>query len=358
MRFQCIPYVSPEVVSLDLAELRKVVPGKPIWVTEFSSSTQDINEQARYTTQMVAEMLSQGVDGMFYYLGMDSGNFVNRGLLSPALSPRPVYYAYSTAIKQLQGARFISRWTGLDCSIHALRFDSATVIWSKLPSVVRLSSSRPVTICDMLGEESVGVPRNGKLDLHIDAAPRYLRGPITSIVEVINPVIADAESGYSNAQGRNGWQYGYATVAEKYEPSQFKQMTWGIYRSDNSRWIGLSGFHFVTESGFHPDSRWAMKRWTSNFSGKVKIAGRISRGTGGDGVDAHIFVNGNPILTRQIAAGASEDYIASADIVSGDVVDFAISQRGNNTNDGTKFTATITAAQPPSAPFNLTPIRK
>jgi hypothetical protein len=62
------PYVSPEVVSLDLSELRKIVPGKPIWITEFSSSTQDINEQARYTTQMVAEMLSQGVVGMFYYL--------------------------------------------------------------------------------------------------------------------------------------------------------------------------------------------------------------------------------------------------------------------------------------------------
>jgi hypothetical protein len=95
-----------------------------------------------------------------------------------------------------------------------------------------------------------------------------------------------------------------------------------------------------------------MKRWTSNFAGKVKTAGRISRGTGGDGVDAHILVNGNPILTRHIAAGASEDYIVSADIVSGDVIDFAISQGGNNANDATKFTATITAPHPPS-PVNL-----
>ena len=351
------PYVSPEVVSLDLSELRKIVPGKPIWVTEFSSSTQDINEQARYTTQMVAEMLSQGVDGMFYYLGIDSGNFANRGLLSSALSPRPVYYAYSTAIKQLQGARFVSRWAELHYSIHALKFDTATVIWSKLPSVVRLSSSGAVTICGMLGEESVGVPQNGKLDLHIDAAPRYLRGPITSIVEVINPVIADAESGYSNTQGRNGWQYGYATVAGEYNPSLFKQMTWGIYRSDNFRWIGLSSFHFVTESGFHPDSRWAMKRWTSNFSGRVEIACRISRGTGGDGVDAHIFVNGNPLLSRHIAPGASENYVISADIASGDVIDFAISQGGNNANDSTVFTATITAPLP-SRPVNLRTIEK
>ena len=143
----------------------------------------------------------------------------------------------------------------------------------------------------------------------------------------------------------------------EYNPSLFKQMTWGIYRSDNFRWIGLSSFHFVTESGFHPDSRWAMKRWTSNFSGRVEIAGRISRGTGGDGVDAHIFINGNPLLSRHIAPGASENYVISADIVSGDVIDFAISQGGNNANDNTEFTATITAP-PPSRPVNLKTIEK
>ena len=357
------PYVSANGLSLEVSELRELIKEhnagreKPIWVTEFSMSTktpEDQYEQATYTAQMAIQMLSQRVERMYYYLMIDDNKFPYRGLVASATdsrgtyTSRPVYVAYANLIRQLSDARSVGRRSGLSQSTYAFDFqkvdDAVMAIWAVKPVVVRFLAASSLKVINIMGEETLTSPGNSLVTLRVTRDPQYVIGKIDQLVEVDNTLVAESESGYSNTQGANGWHYGYADVpSEKtYKLSNFVPMKWAIFRTDNYRWIGPSTFHFVTESGMHPSKSWAIRRWVSDRSAKVTVSGDIARGSGGDGVDIYIFVDGVEMLRRHILPDEAFHYTLPGVVLTiGSMVDFCVGQGANNSFDTTLFESQI-----------------
>jgi hypothetical protein len=237
-------------------------------------------------------MLSQGVERMFYYLVMDDSNFPLRGLMGSSSDPRgkfrphPALIAYANAIRQFNGATYQSRFSTAP-SVYAFRFRRGavqlSVLWSNRPVTVSLSADSALQVIDIMGGESTITPVAGKVSLDLTKDVQYVVGPVTLVTEIDNDLLADSVSGYSNTAGANGWHYGYATLAStaSYDPAQFKPMTWGIWGSDNYRWLAPGRYPFASGSKMHPSRSWAIRRWVSNITGSVLYLA-FSRGEMGE----------------------------------------------------------------------------
>lgn len=359
---------SPSGVEIDIAELRELIKTynngveKPIWASEFSMSVDSPAEQydaAGYLAQIVTLLLSQKVERVYYYLALDDSIFPYRGLLSSATSskgkytPHPSYVAYATLIRQLSGATFHSRHADTSPSTYAFRFqqdDTPThVLWAVRPITVDLHTSSTLTVTDLMGGEHTLSPVDGIVTLTLSEDVQYVRGPVSAISEIANPLLAESSSGFSKTQGQNGWYYGYASVAAgtSYSPAQFQAMTWKIWNGDNYRWVGASNYNFITPDQAHPASAWTIRRWVSTTAGIVTLSGEARRSASqGDGVNIRLFVDGVPVYTRYVAPTEAITYaIPDVAIAAGSVIDFALDQGGSNSNDATKFTAMVTNQQ-------------
>ncbi|HEX8294719.1 MAG TPA: hypothetical protein VF593_00330 [Chthoniobacteraceae bacterium] len=368
------PYRSvPEGVDLDIAELRRLIrehnggAEKPVWATEFSAdvpSEAASYDAASYLVRIITQMLGAGVERMYYYHLQDDTYFPHRGLIRKTDAargnylPRPTYVAYATAIRQLYGWAFQTRVTELAPTTFAYRFGqngrSKYVCWGATPTTLRITTSAPVTLTDVMGNRRVINPTAGEVLLaNVGPDPIYLEGELASFAELPNPVLADSLTGYSKVQGQNGWSYGYANLgsADAYRPEDFRPMEWGIWGAYNFRWLGTSGYHFQAQSEVHPGGAWSIRRWKSHVSGVVKITGDLARGAGGDGVGIRIFQNGAEKLNLTVSPGQKRSYeIANLTVVPGSFIDFATTQLGNNNYDATQFSARVTLISSPPAP--------
>ena len=113
----------------------------------------------------------------------------------------------------------------------------------------------------------------------------------------ISAIIADSVADFSSTQGYLGWQYGYLHGA--LTSSTFKELSWNKF----GWWGGFADYWTaVDQIGGHPHGpistrpaqveQWAVRRWTSNFTGDVTISGilnDLNRGGGGDGVTGRIL---------------------------------------------------------------------
>lgn len=368
----------PDGVDLEIAELRELIKThngghpKSIWATEFGFSASD--EPDRYAAasdlaQIVALMLSQNVERMYYYLAIDDTLFPFRGLVGVAsdargaFRPHPALVAYATLIRQLDGATYHSRFT-TPPSIYALRFqrgeDQVSVLWSNHPVPVSVATSSELIIADIMGGISTKSPVAGSVSVNLSRDVQYVVGPVTSVTDTAKELLADSVSGYSKMAGKNGWYYGYAELGStaSYDPSHFKQMSWGIWGSDNYRWLGPGAYPFASGSQMHPSGAWAIRRWVSDTSGDVTLSGSVSRGEGGDGVGIRIFVDGDEVYSRNLAPTQSVDYsVPNVAIKFGSKIDFTLNHRNESSFDATGFTSRITRRpeSPPDAPdgFNL-----
>ena len=358
------PYRSyPDGVDLEIAELRelmKIFNGgieKPIWATEFSrlitTSDQDRVNTAPYVAQIVALMLSQGVERMYYYLMMDDGTFPYLGLVGSSSSPlgtfrpHPALIAYANAIRQLYGATYQGRFSASP-STYAFRFQRGpnllSVLWSNYPVRVSLATNSALLVTNIMGGTSTITPVSGKVSIQLSKDVQYVLGPVTSVTEETNDLLADSVSGYSKTAGENGWYYGYAELSSAaiYDPSQFRQMTWGIWGADNYRWLVPGGYPFASGSNMHPSASWAIRRWVSNIAGRVSLSGVLSRGGGGDGVNVGIFVDGNEVYSQHLSPNQSMNYnVSDVALKVGSKVDFTVNRAGESSFDATNFTSTI-----------------
>jgi hypothetical protein len=365
-------------VSLEISELRELIraynggESKPIWATEFSfgaSNEPDRYIAAHYLAQIGCLMLSQSVERMYYYLAMDDNSFPFRGLIGPAsddrggFRPHPSLVAYATLIRQLNGAVFERRFETAP-STYAFAFqrgaDQVSALWSNYPVVVSLASATPLVVTDIMGTTSTKSPVSGNVSLSLSKDVQFVVGPITSVNETTNDLVADSVTGYTNIPGQNGWSYGYAELGSDapYSLSAFKEMTWGIWGGDNFRWSRDGGYPFASGSQMHPSDAWAIRRWVSNVGGELTLSGLVSRGDGGDGVNVRIFVDGQEIFRQEVSPTASINYnIPNVKVKVGSKIDFAVNQRDESSFDATTFTSTITRApqtsSSPSKPRNL-----
>jgi Glycosyl hydrolase catalytic core len=356
------PYGSLESLPLEISELRNLMEQenggvlKPIWVTEFGLATSSEKERkaaASHLAQVVPLMLSAGVERMYYYLAMDDDLFPYRGLVGRnsdargAFRPHPGLVAYAILIRQLNGAIYHSRFS-TSPSTYALRFQrgnkQVSVLWSNYPVTVSLKSAAPLRIIDIMGRTATKEPVFGSVELNLGSDVQYVVGPVSAVGELDNKVIADSVSGYSKNAGQNGWYYGYAELdaGENYNLSKFQPMRWGIWGTDNYRWLGSGDYPFATGSGMHPSGAWAIRRWVSNLAGAVSLSGLLSRGEGGDGVEVRIFVDGQQVYRRTLSPVQSVNYSVPNIVVKvGSKIDFTVNQRSESSFDATTFTSTI-----------------
>ena len=352
-------YKYPDEVVVELAGLRELMGAnvKAIWATEFSDTVvagdSDRVDTASYVAQMVALMLSQGVERMFYYLVMDDETFPLMGFVGSAsdargkFRPHPALIAYANAARQFNGATYHSRFSTAP-SVYAFRFQRAvvqlSVLWSNRPVTVSLAANSALQVTDIVGGLSTITPVAGKVSLDLTKDVRYVVGPVTSVAEIDNDLLADSVSGYSKTAGTNGWHYGFATLAStaSYDPAQFKPMTWGIWGSGSYRWLAPGGYPFASASSMHPSQSWAIRRWVSNIAGPVSLSGDLSRGGGGDGVNIRIFVDGNEVYSQHLAPSQSMNYnVPDVALEVGSKIDFTVNQAGESSFDATNFTSTI-----------------
>jgi hypothetical protein len=356
------PYrVTPEGMDVEMAELRELIKRhnngveKPIWATEFSHEVHGVGDQheaATYLAQVVTLMLSQNVERMYYYLGLDDPSFPHRGLLSApngqkgVMAPHPAYVAYANIIRQLRGYKFHSRFAGTASSTYAFRFQNSAgrmnVLWSAEPVTVTLKTSSPVIVTDIMGVSRSLSPSGGVVRLRIDRNPQYVKGPVASVSDKGNALLADSLSGYSNQQGKYGWTYGSANVTGGvYNPASFTPMRWD-YAGDNAVCWLSNQWHFVSVEQMHPSSSWAVRRWTSDVSATVTLKCKVNRGGGGDGVGINIYVDGTHVYSRHLKPNESYDFNVNNVVVKpGSKVDFTVNQHGESSFDSTGFSVRI-----------------
>jgi hypothetical protein len=367
----------PDSVDIDIDELQRMTREKnggvekPIWATEFSYNTKteaDHYISASYTAQIVALMLKENIARMYYYLIMDDGTFPVRGLVGTAsavaagaLRPHPEAISYANCIRQYNGATFSSRIPSAP-STYALKFmrgsEQMTVLWSNWPVTISVSTTSPLTVTNLMGGTEIKAPIGGKVTLRATKDVQYLVGPVTAVAEVGSLLVADSVSGYSKTVGLNGWSYGYAllTPTAAYSTSAYTPMPWGIWASDHYCWV-LGGNLSGEKSLLSPVStKWAIRRWTSNYAGPVRLEGEINRSAGGDGNGVRFFRDGVEIYNVSVAPSQALSFSIPVNVSVGTKIDFTVNMKGENSYDAmyivTRVVKDGVIAQP-SPPTNL-----
>ncbi|MCK5831514.1 MAG: hypothetical protein KAH20_14560 [Methylococcales bacterium] len=179
---------------------------------------------------------------------------------------------------------------------------------------------------------------------------------ITSNISA-NSVILDSVEDFSNTQRLNGWSYGYydGDVPNAYSPDDFEELTkfignkWTLQTGSGGFWTEISNIDFhpngmSTGEGRQRVEHWAVRRWISDSSGTLSLSGKIFKNnfTAGNGVVAHIFVNGKEEFSQFISAQdkVGIDYSFNVNVKIGTQIDFAIDPfKSQDSYDGTTFTA-------------------
>jgi hypothetical protein len=239
------------------------------------------------------------------------------------------------------------------------------ISWSTEPMArVTYETRSPLTIVDIVGDERTVPPTDGVVSLLLTQNPVYVKGPVHEVREQRSQsILAWAEQDFSNVQGAGGWYYGYYDgdgkgdgdgieptgpyTDDDFEPLAPVEDAWGQYWGD--RQLGPIK---ISADGAHPsaaDGRavWAVRRWVSDVTGTVHIAGSIARGDEGDGTRAKILVDGTEVFSANVGGPDGPktlEYAIDPVVKKGSLIDFAVTPGpGTDINlDATTFTALIT----------------
>jgi len=166
-------------------------------------------------------------------------------------------------------------------------------------------------------------------------------------------VIADSVREYSGEQGGHGWSYGYfdMNIADgRFLPMTHRNGTW---RADSSRFytnLSVTGgmpHGLITSGGREQREHWAVRRWRSDYSGRVRISGRVGKFDGrGDGVTVRVDVNGVEVWSQRLGPYAlGTNYSFFTEVTDGANVDFIVTPHRSDFADSTIFTAVIEAVE-------------
>lgn len=147
---------------------------------------------------------------------------------------------------------------------------------------------------------------------------------------------ADSIVGYSGIQGQCGWRYLYFEVAsgQLIEMSAWNPNNQVWYADANLYWTqhqrDLAHPNGVTTSGGRmPVDHYAVRRWVSDLSGPVVIAGVVRKspgGLGGNGVAARVLQDGQVLLDRVIGGtdGVGVDFTLTTTVAVGASIDLVL----------------------------------
>lgn len=363
-------YDPPEGLELQIVALQNLIARynrgatKPVWVTEYGWGTRpaaapgDLNideaTQAKFLVRAGALFASVGVERVYWYLFRDDVENPTMGLVKndAALTPKPAYTALKVLNARLRGASFIAREkTGP--GVYSLHFRNVNgqdlrILWSLTPFSVAVPGGTGVV--DLFGSTVA------TSSLTVTDSPLYVTGPLPALAGVntarTTTPLADSAAGFSNQQGGLGWHYGvFLGDSTVFQPLPGVRVTdW------KEEWTGLYGSISITDIDQHPSRTEntpvsAVRRWVSNHSGPVHLAGRFRLlSTQGDGVRVRVLIDGQTVYAANL--GTSTSIVGTFDfqhaLRSGSTVDFAVDPgaAGNIGFDSTLVTAAIETAQP------------
>jgi len=177
-------------------------------------------------------------------------------------------------------------------------------------------------------------------------------------------LIADSERDYSTNQGQHGWSYGFydGDGDVPYNCADFEQFTkvtvsrFGgneLWSMDDNCWEkkGGSYFGYLNRTDGHTHKagaieHWPTRRWTSCITGRILISVKVHMQPWckqGDGIDAHIFVDGELLWSQHIEAAdhVGVERSIQTQVKPGSVVDFSLTPCSTSTEDTAYFTARI-----------------
>lgn len=356
------PYIgSPETFYRAFGELRDLIKKynkgqeKPIWATEFSWGMWGVEsrqEQANFIVRGSVIMLAQNVKKMHWFELRDSPMFSGGQCLLHSdtdpqgkYAPWPLAVSYATLIRVLHDGQFEAReaYTPFT-NTWVFRFktgqEEVRCCWNsgEDKSAIAIETDAPLTMIDIMGNETRVIPQNGKIELPLTGTPFFLKGKARSVTAVQGPwkFIANNRDDFKDAQDSNGWLWGYydggaGPAAETVPVKDFKKMklvtdNWGY------KWEG--GGARVSES-----SLWTAKnarptvRWQSHMDGTAALRGSYKVTKGGKdtftSVGYAIYVDGKQVYAKEVKATVPEKrhtYVESFEIPvtlkKGSVVDF------------------------------------
>ncbi len=159
-------------------------------------------------------------------------------------------------------------------------------------------------------------------------------------------VITNSSSDFSGIQGNNNWEYGSYAAFNADGFVQLPNYTGFVW---NNPGVGaILDFPQLDANGGHPQFEgltWAVRRWTSPFTGTIQISGDFydRDGNCGDGANVRIFHNGSQIYEYLNIPLGTTGYSINLNVNAGDRIDFAIDPKFDASCDDTHFTANITA---------------
>ncbi len=138
---------------------------------------------------------------------------------------------------------------------------------------------------------------------------------------------------FSDTQGRECWSYLDSSGAPM------------VFDIVNSRWRREPDQSvLLMPNAAHPGASLdAVRRWLAPGSGQLRLEGRFADADpgGGDGVAVSIRRNGADVFTQDVPNGGAADFQLTLGVERGDVVDFVVGRKANNSWDTTAFTAAL-----------------
>ena len=193
------------------------------------------------------------------------------------------------------------------------------------------------------------IASGGDARMPVDAA-----APVTCA----DGICASSANDFSEEQGKAGWWYGCWDITDDadgiYEPGDFQPSAYftGLWRPPD--WQPDPDPHFtwayLASWGGHPASypllRADVRRWVSTVEGAAiaHVAHAKSDASGGDGTRAMLVVDGQLLLTRDVAGTDPVGFVEDVPVVLhvGTTVDLLLHYIGDDGSDTTDQTLTIT----------------
>lgn len=198
-------YSSYEYVKKVASELREQLAkynknGKniPMYLTETGCATSTNNygvpeeEQAYYVPKLFCLALSEGTERIYWYDLIDDGNSDSEhehrfGILHAngsdygSYTPKPAYVAYGVLARTIKDMRFKEAVNkdGIECYTFAGENEPVNVIYYRGgEEQITVYADKPIYMIDMMGNERLCTPVDGKLYFTVSDESIYLRGEI------------------------------------------------------------------------------------------------------------------------------------------------------------------------------------
>ncbi|MDR2828653.1 MAG: hypothetical protein LBV51_04450 [Acholeplasmatales bacterium] len=171
-------------------------------------------------------------------------------------------------------------------------------------------------------------------------AATILRSMVIEIKGKNSVFVANSVIDYSILQGFNNWSYYYAAKGT----NNYILMNLISQNANNITYAG-NGWSRMFNNGMHPDASYdAIRAYTANFSGTIRLVGTVYKdpsGLGGDGVVAQVKLNNETVWNATISGSDNigKYYDISIDVVIGDKIYFVL---GSNINEYMDSTIWIT----------------